>query len=725
MPNLVIVSNRLPVSVARVNGKLQFGQGMGGLATGLSGYTKQRGTKWIGWPGIPSDDLTEQEQAQITRELRRQHCYPVFLTRAQIGEYYNGYSNSVLWPLLHTLEVKPYPLRLWKAYRKVNGIFADEVLRLSKPGSTIWVHDYQLMLVPQMLRRAGRDDHIGFFLHIPFPEPAVFRTDEEAKSLLRGMLGADLVGFHTRGYTRQFLAACDELLGLRSETGTLLIGQRPVQATEFPMGIDYGRFAAATRLRSKHREVRRLRKEFKGNKVIVTVDRLDPTKGLTERLQAYQLLLRQQPKWLGKLAMVMIVAPSRTDIDAYKSLKDRLDTILGEIENEFARENWQPVHFIYEPVPLERVMSFYQLADVAFIAPIRDGMNLVAKEFIASKRFNNGVLVLSETAGAAEELHDAIQVNPAQPQTMVDGLSRALEMPKRELRQRARAMQERVQEYTVQKWADNFMDVLQASRSLAPRRTRTLNPSLEHDLLRGYHHAQHRVLLLDYDGVLRKIERDPAKAAPTPELLRTLKNLAANPKNEVVIVSGRAKEDLVGWLGHLPIGIAAEHGALFRRRGGKTWHSTSTDARAWKPYVANLFQYYADQTPGAHVENKEWSVVWHYRRASPYYAQKNLVALRRLLKPLLRQYGLTLEEGRKILEVRPAGVHKGQVIKEWLIHDHDFLLAAGDDVTDEAMFTILPPKAYSIKVGAGSTQARFRVANVPIFLQLLEKLAKD
>lgn len=723
MANLVIVSNRLPVSVKKTDGKLEFYMSTGGLATGLSNYTERRGTKWIGWPGLPSDDLTDAEKKRIARELKKQRCYPLFLTKKQIDEYYNGYSNGVLWPLFHDLDHKPHPAKEWQAYRQVNGLFAEEVLRLSKPKSTIWVHDYQLMLVPRLLRRAGRDDRIGFFLHIPFPESKLFAELADAKSLLRGILGADLAGFHTRGYTHNFLAACDDQLNLLGQGGELLVGERTVRATEFPMGIDYARFSAATRQRSSRLKARRLRRKYPGQKVIVSVDRLDLTKGLVERLKAYQTLLHDHPELHGKVTMVMIVAPSRTDIPEYKRLKTRLDKLLANIGREFGRPGWQPVDFRYETVPLDEVMTYYQMADIAFITPLRDGMNLVAKEFIASKRRNDGVLVLSETAGAAEELRDAVLVNPRKSKTMVEGLQKALTMPRRELRERARHMNDQLKEFTVQNWASNFMNTLQKPRAAkSPIITLTLTEKRTSELRAAYNQAGRRLLLLDYDGVLRNFVNDPSAATPSRQLLRLLENLSSNPLNDVVIVSGRSKKDLADWFGNLPLALAAEHGAFWRRKGGKNWHQTSHTNSKWYKEVRDLFNYYAAATPGASVEQKDASLVWHYRTASPYYSQKNLVAIRRLLKPLVKRYGLVEQAGHKVLEVHPADVSKGRVSREWLIHDHDFLLALGDDATDEDMFAALPPHAYSIKVGRGQTAANYRLKNVDEVLSLLGKL---
>jgi len=723
MPSLVIVSNRLPVSLKKVNGKFELYGSSGGLATGLSSYAKRPGTKWIGWPGLPSDDLSEADKLEITRLLKRHRCYPIFISQEKIDAYYSDYSNGVLWPLFHDLKASNKPSeRLWKAYREVNQQFANEVLRLSEPGSTVWIHDYQLMLVPNMLRIERPSDKIGFFLHIPFPDPKYFLKLPHAQDIMIGMLGADLLGFHTAAYTESFLSNCRGL-GLDSQNGMIDLGTRVLQATEFPMGIDYGRFAAATRQKSTRAAARELRQQYRGQKIILTVDRLDPSKGLVERMQAYQRLLRQNPDLCGHVTMVMIVAPSRTDVSEYKKLKARLDELLAEITDEFATKTWHPIDFMYEVVPLERVMEYYLIADVAFIAPLRDGMNLVAKEFIASQSQKRGVLVLSETAGAAEELKDAIQVNPAKPHSVVSGLKRALELPAAELQRRTIRMQKHLRTFTVQNWADTFIDSLQKPRAATPGRVvKTLSVIWRRAMLRDYRKAGKRLLIFDYDGTLAPIVQRPEDAVPSEKLLKSLQRLARNNKNEVVVISGRDRQTLQSWLGDLPIALAAEHGAFFRRKGGKNWHRTSSVDSDWKRPVLQLFERYAAKTPGTMIEQKEWALVWHYRTASAYTAQKNLVHLKRLLKPVAAQYGLSVKEGKKILEVHPADVNKGKIAREWLIHDHDFILSMGDDVTDEDMFAVMPPQAYSVKIGRGPTYARFRLKNVEEVHELLAKL---
>ncbi len=721
--SLVIVSNRLPVSVKKVDGKLEFYPSVGGLATGLSSYANKPGSKWIGWPGLPSDDLTDSEKRQITRELRKHRCYPVHLSQAQLDDYYNGYSNSVLWPLFHNLEVKVGDTpRNWRAYQEVNQLFADEMLAVSKPGSDVWVHDYQLLLLPAMLRLERPKERIGFFLHIPFPDTKTFGTTKHARELLRGMLGADLVGLHTMSYVEAFLESCrNHHLGI-IETKTVTLPNRVVRVTNFPISIDYGKFAKAVKLRAVKRERRKMAWKYRGKKVIVTVDRLDPTKGLAERLIAYKELLQKNPNLHGKVVMVMLAVPSRTDIEEYKRLKIRVEGLVAEINKKFGTLRWQPVEYMYESWPFERLAALYQRADVAFIAPIRDGMNLVAKEYLASRPKHDGVLILSETAGAAEELQDAILVDPARPATLVAGLTKALTMPRSELRRRTTGMQKHLQKFDIQKWADTFVETLQKHVPSPLPSTRSLGKTVQQEIVSKYHQAGKRLLLLDYDGVLRTFAKNPDTATPSARVLKMLERFGSDPQNDVAIISGRSKQDLEDWFGHLPVALAAEHGALFRRNGGKNWHRTSSASRAWKKDITALFEYYSSVTPGASVEQKEWAVVWHYRAASPYYSQKHLVAIKRLLKPIVKSAHLVVHDGNKVLEVHPGDIGKGHVVREWLIQDHDFILAIGDDVTDENMFAALPAEAYSIKVGHGVTEARLRTKGVDEVLDMLGQL---
>jgi trehalose 6-phosphate synthase/phosphatase len=724
MPQVIIVSNRLPVSVKKVDGKLEFYPSVGGLATGLSSYVKNKRNLWIGWPGLPSDGLSEAEKHLITTELATYNCAPVWLTQKQLEEFYNGYSNSILWPLCHNLRVTKTAQheRWWKTYRHVNHLFTEAVLSLSNSDSTVWVHDYQLLLVPEMLRAERPEGHIGFFMHIPFPDYRTFSKLPEARQVLEGPLGADLVGFHTAGYVGTFLDACRQRKIGTVTADQVVFDNRIVRVTDFPMGIDYEKYAAAGKSRAVKDAVKKYRRKYKGYKLIVTVDRLDPSKGLVERLLAYEDFLMQNPQLRGKVILSMVAAPSRTDITAYKHLKKQLDSLVKTINNQFGTEDWQPIDYI-DGLPFEEITALFRVANVAFITPLKDGMNLVAKEFVASKH-RDGVLILSETAGAAQELKDALLVDPKQRATVVNALQLALTMPKRELRRRLKRMQKQLANNTVNTWANNFIGALNQPVTGSLVRTRNIKGKLLKQMLAEYQAADKRLLLLDYDGTLTPLVENFRTALPSDNLMQLLHGLTDNPANDVVLISGRRKEDLEQWLGELPIAMVAEHGAFIKPAGRKSWVQTSSSPTRWKKVVLPILETYAAKTPLAIVEEKDQSLVWHYRQSPSYYAQKYAVILKRVLRPILRTYGLKVFNGNKILEIKDPRVNKGNAIKSWLDSGYSFVMAIGDDYIDEDMFKVLPPDAWSIKVGFGRTKARFRVTSYQSVRRILTQLTK-
>lgn len=724
-PGLTIVSNRLPVSVKKIDGKLEFYPSIGGLATGLLPFTKSRRNKWIGWPGLPNEDLTEQDRADITTELRKHNCYPVFLTRKQLDDYYNIFSNSLLWPMFHDIQIKEsIDEHYWRAYKRVNNLFAEAVLALSDTGSTIWVHDYQLLMLPSILRVARPDDKIGFFLHIPFPAPRIMAKIPRAKDLLQGMLGADVVGFHTKSYVDNFLSNVSKYEIGQTGEGEVILPNRVVRVTDFPMGIDYEKYQKATQEKSIMLAALKLRAKYGTRKIIFSIDRLEPTKGLVERVQAYQQLLRENPQLHRKVVMVMIANPSRTEIPVYQQLKKRLEALVDVVNVEFGTKLWKPIDYIYDTLSFDKLAPYFQVADIAFIAPLKDGMNLVAKEYVASQAAGGGVLVLSSTAGAAEELKDAIIVHPHKQGSLVKGLGTALAMPNKELIRRASGLQKRVSEFTVHEWAGSFMKTLRAAKPPAPVWTRSMDSSRQQEVVESFRHARRRLLLLDYDGVLVPFRSNPDNAEPSQKLRKILAKIAAKETTNVVVISGRSKQDLDKWFGDLHVSLAAEHGAYMRQAGRKRWHSIGRDLHEWQDFIVPIMQIYTDKTPGSTLEKKDAALVWHYRRAKPYYAQKNLVALRRLLSRYAKQYGLLINQGKMILEVRRVGTDKGTATAQWLESQPSFILAIGDDYTDEDMFEALPDWAHTLKVGRGRTKARLRTVSSEEVITLLERLAK-
>jgi trehalose 6-phosphate synthase/phosphatase len=479
MAQVIIVSNRLPISVKKDKGKLVFSESLGGLATGLSSYVSDnRGSLWIGWPGIPSDELSKEDKIVISDYLSKESYVPVFLNQKQIDNFYNGYSNSILWPLFHGLRYKNYdPKKLkiwWQAYQSINRRYSDAVSSVAKDKSRIWVHDYQLLLVPEILRKEKPSLNVGFFLHIPFPTPKQYLKLHEGKKLILGILGADLIGFHTASYVENFIDATKEF-SLGEQLGDQInIDDRFVRIAQFPMGIDYEKFVEARKLQDVKEAVKRYEKKYRRLRVIASVDRLDPSKGLVERLNAYSKFLEINPRMRGKVVFTMIAAPSRTSIKEYQSLSRRLKKLAQEINDTYAYKKWLPVDYINEAMPFEEVNALFQIADVAFITPLRDGMNLTAKEFVASNK-RNGVLILSETAGAADELEDAIKVDPKDQGDLVRALGIALRMRKREHRQRLKRMRRSISANTVQSWSQTFLETLQQPLPSPRRLTKGLS----------------------------------------------------------------------------------------------------------------------------------------------------------------------------------------------------------------------------------------------------------
>jgi trehalose 6-phosphate synthase/phosphatase len=725
MGRLVVVANRLPFSVSKRAGQFHFRPSPGGLAAGLSSLQESHEQLWIGWPGTPSEKLTAADKSKIRQKLATENCAPVFLSQVQIERYYLGFCNKTIWPLFHYFPVRTvFEERFWKTYKQVNQIFCDEVLKVAGTGDYVWVHDYQLMLLPQLLRERAPELEIGFFLHIPWPSFELFRLLPWREEILRGVLGADLVGFHTYDYVRHFLSSACRIEGLEHTLGQLSIGNRVVNVDAFPMGIDYDKYAAAVDDSTVRKEAERILAKVGERKVIISIDRLDYTKGIIQRLEAFDLFLSENPQYKGKVSLIMVAVPSRTGVEDYKILRNDLEQLIGRVNGEHGAIGYMPVWYLYRFLPFKNLAALYHAADVALVTPLRDGMNLIAKEFVAAKTSGRGVLILGEMTGAASELGEALIVNANNKASIVQAIKEALEMPALEQIERNRSMQERLRRYDVSRWSRDFLTALSAVRSTQEGLSvRKLSESTRQKLTDDYDRGRKRLLLLDYDGTLVGFRGKPADAGPDDELITLLRSLSDDPKNTVVIISGRDRQTLENWLGGLNVGLVAEHGAWIRRHG-KNWSSPEPSANNWKDPIRPILELYSDRTPGSFVEEKDFSLVWHYRRADPEFAYIRGQELRNTLLNLTENLDVGVFEGSKILEIRSLGVNKGRAAELWMTgQNHDFLLAAGDDYTDEEMFSVMPNEAYSIKVGFSISKARFNVDTVDGIRTLLKALA--
>jgi trehalose 6-phosphate synthase/phosphatase len=722
----IIVSNRLPVSVSRVDGKLTFSPSSGGLATAMSSLDIDDANRlWIGWPGISSDELTASDKATITKKLRGFSCVPVFLTTEQVKNFYEGYANDTLWPLFHYFEsYAQYKDEYWQAYKAVNKLFSKTVVKHADPGATIWIHDYHLMLLPQLVRSSLPKSSIGFFLHIPFPSFEIFRLSPNRKEILQGLLGADLVGFHTYGYARHFMSSVLRTLGHESTNGSIMVDNRTVIADAFPIGIDYQKFSEALHDKATERQAAIL-KEYYGNKrIILSVDRLDYTKGIPNRLRAFEAFLEQNPHYHKKVTMVIIAVPSRTEVPTYKALRESIEQTVSRINGMYGSVDWTPISYQFKNIPFEQLVALYRRADVALVTPLRDGMNLVAKEYVACKQHDSGMLILSELAGAADELQEALRINPNDSASIVKAIKTALETPRRIQKLHMEAMQRRISQYTVQRWASDFIEQLRYSKELqSGRGEKELSPKDKDLIITDFKKASKRAIFLDYDGTLKNFvsSPDPGQAAPSKQLLDLLKRLAKQPDTELAIISGRTRDALESWFGELPINLIAEHGSWVKQQG--EWAQGLFSFQEHKQKLMPILERYAERTPGAVIEEKNFALVWHYRNVPPELAFARNASLRHELNGALIGSEVSIFNGNKIIEIKPRAIRKSTIINELLDSDYpDFILCAGDDYTDEDMFEALPETAYTIKVGLRETRARFQVPSVEKLRDLLKSL---
>jgi trehalose 6-phosphate synthase/phosphatase len=722
MQKLIVVSNRLPVSVSKEKGKLVFKPSAGGLATAMSTMKGSgKSQVWIGWPGISSDELNAADKKAITTELKQYDCAPVFLTENQVKKFYEGYSNETLWPLFHYFKTfAQFDEDNWQAYKEVNQAFRDAVLEHAEENVKIWVHDYHLMLLPNELRKVLPGSSIGFFLHIPFPSFEVFRLLPQRKEILEGLLGSDLVGFHVYDYVRHFTSSVLRTLGHEQHDGAIRFGERAVRADAFPIGIDYKKFVDATKSKEVAGEIRKLNEHYKNQRIILSVDRLDYSKGIAQRLEAFEKFLQENPDYHKKVVLVVVAVPSRTEVNAYKQLRDVIEQMVSRINGTFATIDWTPISYQFQNLPFTELVALYAKSDVALVTPLRDGMNLVAKEYVASQQSQCGVLILSELTGAVDELPEALVINPNDTAGVVAAIERALVMPVEERQTRIEAMQRRISRYTVRRWAQDFMDQLDKTK-----RTNKSDKQLNADaIVSAFQEASRRAILLDYDGTLAPFVDSPNsnQAAPSDSLLRMLTAISAQLQTDVSIISGRPRDILERWFGGIRVNLVAEHGFWVKHNGD--WAQADVPAIKYKQKILSLLEQYTERTPGSRIEEKSSAVVWHYRRVTPELAYARKTSLRHELQELLRDSEIEIHNGHKIIEIKPRGIDKGYAASELLAgKNYDFILSAGDDYTDEDMFGVLPETAFTVKVGQGNTEARYQVYSVDTILYLLHTLA--
>jgi trehalose 6-phosphate synthase/phosphatase len=712
---LIVVSNRLPLTLQKTEGHWATQRSSGGLASAMNPLLRQGSGIWIGWPGNAEDDKEEERRAILQDWERNDRCIAVDIPAETATRFYEGYPNQTLWPVFHY-----FPDRLkfdpkdWDAYVEANRIFCQAVVDRYQPGDLIWVHDFHLMLLPRMLRDELPQAAVGFFLHIPFPSSEIFAVLPRREDLLEGLLGADLLAFQTHGHLQQFRSSLLRVLGVESKINEIAVGARVIRLEALPIGIAPEEY---TRLLSEDETTARYGAEwsarYKGQKVLLAVDRLDYSKGVPERLRAFARLLQSNPELKEKTSLIQIAVPTRETISAYQDLRTEVNQLVGEINGKFATPDWTPVVYINRSIDRQELVALYKLADLCWVGSLRDGMNLVAKEYVACNREGNAALVLSEFAGAAAEMGEAILINPFDEERTAAGVDRALTMDERERKLRMCALHSRVLRNNVFAWGDRFVAALREAVEARGRYADTQPKPLRFaEVADAYTQAERRLLVLDYDGTLVPFA-NRMHVAPPPIVLRLLAALAADPLNCAGLISGRRAEFLERWFGGIErLWLASEHGAELRVPRSASWEPLRPQiSMQWKDTVMPILEHFVDRTPGSFIEEKKYSLVLHYRMAEPEFGAWLANELVSMLEAMLAETELRAFRGNKTVEVKPAWLNKAEAFERLLAAqpDPDFLFAAGDDRTDEDLFERVGGGAWTVHVGGGPTRASFAV----------------
>jgi len=714
----VVVANRLPFDLQRQpDGSTTAQQAPGGLVTALAPLLSRQHGAWIGWPG--SADLSLEPTVADNVSL-----YPVTLSSGEVASYYEGFSNATLWPLYHDAVVAPeFHRQWWETYERVNRRFAQAAAEVADTDGIVWIHDYQLQLVPAMLRRLRPDVRIGYFLHIPFPPTELFMRLPWRAEIVSGLLGADVVGFQLPGGARNFVRLARLLTGAAVSGSLIEHDGRTVRAAAFPISIDsasQAKLAASQRARD---DAARIRADLGGpRRLILGVDRLDYTKGINVRLRAFGELLAERDPSVQDTVLVQIATPSRERLTSYARMREEIERQVGALNGEHGRIGRPAVHYLHHSLPREELAAFYVAADVMTVTPLRDGMNLVAKEYVACRADGGGVLLLSEFTGAAHELRSAVLVNPYDTDGVKEGLRTALNMPEGDARQRMRALRRQVLSHDVDRWASSFLGAVREHRD----RIATAAGRLPASVVRAARRVAGTERLLiasDFDGTLAPIVNHPPDARAVPEALENLHAIAALPDTTVAVVSGRSLADLQALIGDPGrLYLVGSHGAERRLPPGASAGGVGpralTDAESSTlEWLRGALEGIRERHPAVRLEPKPVGVAVHLRQTDDADAA---AAEREITTEISADPAIRTMRGKKVVELSVVAVDKGSALQTLrAMTGSTDAVYLGDDVTDENAFTALGPHDLGVKVGPGDTAARLRVESPTAVADLL------
>lgn len=663
--------------------------------------------------------LDESSKQVIENKIRKinqtDNIHPIWLLRRD-QQRWRKYAENSLWPVFHYIQSQPTngkkDLDAWYDYVKFNEVYLSKIKAIYKPGDIIWIHDYYLLLLPQLLRMELPDAHIGFYLHIPFPSSEYFRCIPKRSQLLEGILGADRICFQSESFQRHFISCCSRILGCEVKGNRIFSYGSTVSLDTLPIGIDTKKIEQDAFDQSLNEKIQALREIYHDKKIIIGRDRLDSVRGVVQKLEAFEMFLNMYPEWRDKVVLIQVSSPSYSGHTS--SVGKRVSELVNYINSEYGSLGFTPILHYQIKINKDEYLALLRAADLALVTSVRDGMNTTALEFVACQKHNYSPLILSEFTGTASVLNNGILVNPWDSVGIAKTINDCLLMTREEKKSLESLLYTKVISNTIQNWTNDFLSSLLTHIKRKYDSKSHYTPSLNRpNLLQHYKQLKRRLFLFDYDGTLTPIVTNPESAIPSQRLNDILDALASDPNNQIWIISGRDQKFLDKWFGRKNVGLSAEHGCFMKDLGSSEWVNLAESFdMSWQEKVQEIFQDFTDKTPNSNIEVKKVALTWHYRRSDPelsqYQAEK---CMEKLKNDVGTKYNVEIMAGKANIEVRPSFVNKGEIVKRLVLNPHgakqkpspivthkfdlpldqtpDFIICVGDDLTDEDMFRSL------------------------------------
>jgi alpha,alpha-trehalose-phosphate synthase [UDP-forming]/trehalose-phosphatase len=721
---LIIVTNRQPYVYKKTPSGVKAEKTAGGLATALDDVMKAVGGTWVAWGSGNADKevVDDKDTILVPPENPTYTLKLIWLSNIDAENYYHGFSNQVLWPLCHiALERVYFRKRFWEHYKKVNRIFSEGVVDVASKDSIVWVHDYHLCLLPSLLREQMPDLTIAHFWHIPWPDWSVFRVCPHAKELIEGLLGNDLLCFQIPLFVKNFIDCVRETTNAEIDYHhqTIIYKNHLTQVKAFPISIDYEKFNSIASSKKVQKLINKIKDSYDINSkyIAVGVDRLEYTKALIKRLQALDLFFEKYKKLRKDFTYIQISTATRLR-EPYLSYKKTVERIISEINNHYGTDDWTPIIYIDKKLDISELVSFYRMADLAIISSIYDGMNLVAKEFVASQVEHKGVLILSELAGAADELTGALLINPYDIEGFAETIYKSLIMPYNEKQSRIHQLREQVRDNDIYRWITDILSEVATISTMKNKECVYLFNILD-EIIKDIK-SKNTFLFLDYDGTLTPIVSTPDKAILSNEMKDLLLELKKH--YPIAIITGRSLSNIMEMVGIDGILYAGNHGAeIWDGQKEIISHEVESCRQALKEFIDRLEKEIGD-IRGIQIEDKGATASIHYRNVSVKELGRLISTFKRISKDYETIFRIT--HGKKVFEIRPVNSwHKGDAVL-WLLErfDHSrYPIYIGDDTTDEDAFIAIAGKGISIGVGY-NCKADYYIKDQTEVKDFLEKL---